>query len=62
MTERRQSGEGNREADQRYRQGARETVEKTSDSERAKKARDINPAELSKLKQAESIGKSRKRK
>lgn len=61
MSERKQGGEGNREADQRYRKGVHETVKKTTDTERARKARDISPEELSKLKQAEAEGKSRKR-
>ncbi|HET6565189.1 MAG TPA: hypothetical protein VFG52_07240 [Xanthomonadales bacterium] len=61
MTERKRGGEGNREADQRYRKGVRETMKKTSDPERARKARDISTDELSKLKQAEAKGKSRKR-
>ena len=38
-------GEGNREADRRYRQGVRETVRETTEEERARRARDLTPAE-----------------
>ena len=61
MTERKQGGEGNREADQRYRKGVRETVKKTTESERANRARDISREELGELQQAEAKGKSRSR-
>jgi hypothetical protein len=55
-------GEGNREADRRYRQGVSETVKKTSDEERSKKARDLSRDELEKARKAEEKGKSRARK
>ncbi len=54
-------GEGNREADQRYRKGVRETVDKTSPKERADKARDISKEELERARQAEKKGKSKAR-
>ncbi|HUD95983.1 MAG TPA: hypothetical protein VMO24_00465 [Woeseiaceae bacterium] len=55
-------GEGNREADRRYREGVSETVKKTSDEERSKKARDVSRDELEKARKAEEKGKSRARK
>ena len=62
MTEERKGGEGNREADRRYRKGVKETVEKTSEEERSSKARDVGHKELDKARQAEEKGKSRARK
>lgn len=55
-------GEGNRAADRRYREGVSQTVKKTSDEERSKKARDVNRDELEKARKAEEKGKSRARK
>jgi hypothetical protein len=55
-------GEGNREADRRYREGVSETVKKTSDEERSKRARDVSRDELEKARKAEEKGKSRARK
>lgn len=55
-------GEGNREADRRYREGVSETVKKTSDEERSKKARDVSRDELERARKAEEKGKSRARK
>jgi len=43
--EEKNQGEGNREADRRYRRGVRETVEKTTEEERARRARDLPPDE-----------------
>lgn len=54
-------GEGNREADRRYRKGVRDTVENTSASDRADAARQMNEEELEKARQAEKEGKSRAR-
>lgn len=59
MTERKQGGEGNRQADQRYRKGVRETVESTSDKERAEQARELTDDELQKARKAEDKGRSR---
>ena len=55
-------GEGNREADRRYRKGVDKTVRDTSASERSRKARDLSDEELRKARQAEEKGKSRARK
>lgn len=62
MVRKNQGGEGNRKADRRYREGVRNTVKGTSDSERARKARDIPEDELEEAKNAEEKGKSRARK
>lgn len=57
----RKPGEGNRAADRRYREGVRETVEKTSDKDRAEKARDVRKDELEDARRAEDKGRSRAR-
>ena len=62
MKKRDNGGEGNREADRRYRKGVSKTVEDTSSSERSRKARDLSEEELRKARQAEEKGKSRARK
>jgi hypothetical protein len=62
MTDKGKGGEGNREADRRYRKGVSDTVESTSEEERSKKARDLSREELDKARQAEEKGKSRARK
>lgn len=62
MNKRDNGGEGNREADRRYRKGVDKTVEDTSASERSRKARDLSDEELRKARQAEEKGKSRARK
>jgi len=62
MIEKGKGGEGNREADRRYRKGVRETVENTSKEERGKKARNMSREDLDKARQAEEKGKSRARK
>ena len=54
-------GEGNREADQRYRRGVRETVENTTAEERAQRARDLSPEEQEAARAAEEAGKAKKR-
>ncbi len=59
MKQKGNGGEGNREADRRYREGVSETVKKTSDEERSKKARDVSRDELEKGRKAEDKGKSR---
>lgn len=59
--EQKNQGEGNREADRRYRQGVRETVEETTPEERARRAREITPEELEAARAAEEIGKAKKR-
>jgi hypothetical protein len=54
-------GEGNREADRRYRQGVRETVHDTTEEERAKRARELTPEEREEAERAEREGRERKR-
>lgn len=54
-------GEGNREADAEYREGVRETIESTSEEERARKARELSQDELESARDAEEKGKSRAR-
>ena len=55
-------GEGNREADQRYRKGVRDTVESTDADERAEQARDISEKDLKEARAAEEDGRSPARK
>jgi hypothetical protein len=62
MMSKQNGGEGNREADRRYREHVSETVEKTSESERARKARDTDPEELEKDRKAEEEARSHARK
>ena len=59
--EQKNQGEGNREADQRYRRGVRETVENTTPEERARRARDLTPEELEAARAAEEAAKAKKR-
>ncbi len=54
-------GEGNREADRRYRRGVRETVRETTEEERASRARDLTPEEQEAGRRAEEQGKAKKR-
>lgn len=54
-------GEGNREADRRYREGVKETLKKTSPEERAERARDLTPEEEREAREAEKAGKAKKR-
>jgi len=54
-------GEGNREADRRYRRGVRETVRETTEKERADRARDLTPEELEAGRQAEEQATAKKR-
>jgi hypothetical protein len=54
-------GEGNREADRRYRSGVRETVRETTEKERADRARDLTPAEQEEARRAEEQAKAKKR-
>ena len=60
MSEKNQ-GEGNRDADRRYRQGVRETVRETTEEERAQRARDLTPAEQEAARRAEEEAKAKKR-
>ena len=54
-------GEGNREADQRYRRGVAETVRETTEEERARRARDLTPAQQEEARRAEEEGEAKKR-
>lgn len=54
-------GEGNKEADRRYRDGVRKTVEETTPDERADDARTLTREELDAAQRAEEEGKSRAR-
>lgn len=54
-------GEGNREADRRYRESVRDTVENTDEEERAEAARDISESELDVAKTAAESAASRAR-
>lgn len=55
-------GEGNPEADRRYREGVRQTVEDTSEAERADEARQLSDEDKAKARRAEEEGKSHARK
>lgn len=57
----RKPGEGNREADRRYRKGVRETVDETSEKERAEKARKLDDEAREEARKAEKEGRSRAR-
>ena len=59
--EEKNQGEGNREADRRYRRGVRETVEETTPEERARRARDLTPEEQDEARAAEEAAKAKKR-
>ena len=50
-------GEGNRDADRRYRKGVKKTVEQTTPEERAEEARDMTPEERAAAERAETEGK-----
>ena len=54
-------GEGNREADRRYREGVKKTVEETTVEERAENARNLTPDQKTEAERAEERGKSRAR-
>src|SRR5262249_18304633 len=58
MADERNEGEGNREADRRYRKGVRTTVAGTTEEEREEKARDLTQAEREEAERAEEEGKS----
>jgi hypothetical protein len=54
-------GEGNRDADRRYRKGVKKTVDETTPEERAEKARDMTTEEREAAERAEDKGKSHAR-
>ena len=49
-------GEGNREADRRYREGVQKTLERTTPEERAEEARDMTDEERRAAERAEQEG------
>lgn len=59
--EQKNQGEGNREADRRYREGVQKTVRETTEDERAADARDLEGDEREEALEAEKTGKSKKR-
>jgi hypothetical protein len=59
--EQKNQGEGNRDADRRYREGVRETIEQTTPEERARRAREMTPAELEAARAAEKLAKAKQR-
>ena len=61
MSKVKQPGEGNREADRRYREAVKSTTEESTELERAKRAREMSPEELREARKAEKEGKARKR-
>jgi hypothetical protein len=54
-------GEGNRDADRRYREGVQKTVEETTEEERAENARDVDEQELDEAERAEDEGREHAR-
>jgi len=61
MGSKRMQGEGNKEADRRYRKGVRRTVEKTTAEERAEDARRMSRTEREEAEAAEKEGRSKAR-
>jgi hypothetical protein len=51
-------GEGNREADRRYRKGVRETLASTTEEQREEQARNMTPEQREEAERAEEEGKS----
>jgi hypothetical protein len=58
MAEDKNEGEGNREADRRYRKAVRNTVANTTEEEREEKARKLTPEEREAAERAEEEGRS----
>lgn len=54
-------GEGNKEADRRYRRGVKQTVEDTTEEERAERARELSGEQAEDAHNAEAKGKARAR-
>jgi hypothetical protein len=50
-------GEGHRDADRHYREGVRKTVEKTTEEERERRARNMTPEEREAGERAEEKGR-----
>jgi len=59
MDDKRNQGEGDREADRHYREGVKKTVHDTTGEERAEHARDMTPEEREEAERAEARGKDR---
>lgn len=55
-------GEGNPDADRRYRDGVRKTVDNTTAFERAERAREMTTTELEEAQEAEEEGKDHAKK
>jgi len=58
MADEQNVGEGNREADRRYRKRVRKTVARTTEEERARRARELSPEEREAAERAEEQGRS----
>jgi hypothetical protein len=54
-------GEGNRDADRRYREGVSKTVKETTEEERAEEALDLSDDELREAEDAEEEGRDHAR-
>jgi hypothetical protein len=61
MDKNRMQGEGNKEADRRYRKGVKETVDATTEEERERNARNLSGKDREAAEQAEAEGKSKAR-
>jgi hypothetical protein len=59
--EQKNQGEGNRDADRRYRDGVRKTVRQTTEEERASAARELTGEEREEALEAERTAKAKKR-
>ncbi len=59
MSDDKNQGEGNKEADRRYREGVRKTVENTTPEERADAARTMTREELDAAQRAAERGKKK---
>jgi hypothetical protein len=54
-------GEGNKEADRRYRHGVKKTVDRTSEKERTERARNLSKEDAEAARAAESKGRAKAR-
>jgi hypothetical protein len=61
MSNEKMHGEGNHEADRRYRRRLRKTVDQTTEEERAIRARSLSGKEKAKARKAEAAAKRRAR-
>lgn len=60
-TDAQNQGEGNREADRRYREGVQETVRNTTEEEREDQARELTGEEQEQARAAEQAAKKRRK-